>query len=113
MVELDFVRIGRRIRERRRSQGLTQEYVAEKLDINPSHISNIECGRANPSLTCLVRIAEVLRCKVDIFLEAEYNYMTDDNPKKSSLSLCEEIVEKLKTCDDARKEKILKIMDII
>ena len=60
MTDLDFKAIGLKIRERRQSQGITQEMVANYLDVNPSHISNIECGRANPSLTSLIKIANIL-----------------------------------------------------
>lgn len=68
MTDLDFKAIGLRIKERRQQLGITQEYIANTLDVNPSHISNIECGRANPSLTALVKIANILQCSVDVFI---------------------------------------------
>ena len=60
MNDLDFKAIGLKIKERRKSLGITQESIANALDVNPSHISNIECGRANPSLTTLIKIANLL-----------------------------------------------------
>ena len=51
MADLDFKQIGLKIKERRQNQGLTQEFIANKLNVNPSHISNIEGGRAHPSLS--------------------------------------------------------------
>ena len=68
MTDLDFKTIGLKIKERRQELGITQEQIANSLDVNPSHVSNIECGRANPSLTALVRIANVLECSVDYFI---------------------------------------------
>ena len=45
MEEISFEHISHRLRELRIARGLTQEYIANKLDINPSHISNIENGK--------------------------------------------------------------------
>ena len=83
MKDLDFKSIGLKIKERRQGLELTQEYVANCLDVNPSHISNIECGRANPSLTALVKIANVLTCSVDYFISSEYAFPIDKNSEKN------------------------------
>ena len=42
MNDLDFKAIGLKIKERRKSLGITQESIANALDVNPSHISNSE-----------------------------------------------------------------------
>lgn len=110
MSELNFKIIGQKIRERRLSLGLTQEFIANKLDVNPSHISNIECGRANPSLTSLIKIANGLHCSVDYFISEEYSFELDNARDRS---LDEQILNKLKFCDTKKKEQILKIIDIL
>lgn len=81
MTDLDFKTIGANIRKRRTELHITQEFIANQLDVNPSHISNIECGRANPSLTALVKIANILRCSVDYFIREEYTYKIDAKKK--------------------------------
>ena len=73
MTDLDFAEIGSKIKERRLSLKMTQDFIANKLDVNPSHISNVECGRANPSLTALVKIANTLECSVDFFCQMNMN----------------------------------------
>lgn len=110
MTDLDFKAIGQKIKERRTTLGLTQDYVANQLNVNPSHVSNIECGRANPSLTALVKIANILECSVDFFISGEYTYSR--NTEKDQ-SLDNQILEKLKYCDIDKKTKILKIIDIL
>lgn len=110
MTDLNFRVIGLKIKERRQSLGITQEHIANELDVNPSHISNIECGRANPSLTALVKIANILRCSVDCFINAEYTFEFEKDKERT---LDDKIVEKLKYCDNDKKSKILKIMDIL
>ena len=110
MNDLDFKAIGLKIKERRKSLGITQESIANALDVNPSHISNIECGRANPSLTTLIKIANLLQCSVDYFISAEYTYKHDPEKEKT---LDEEIMNKLKYCNIDKKNKVLKIIDLL
>ncbi len=110
MTDLDFKAIGLKIRERRLEKGITQEHIANKLDVNPSHISNIERGRANPSLTAIVKIANILDCSVDYFISAEYTYKTD---KDKQLTLDDKIMQKLKYCDVDKKERVLKMIDLL
>lgn len=110
MTDLDFKTIGLKIKERRQELGITQEHIANALDVNPSHISNIECGRANPSLTALVKIANVLECSVDYFIGGEYTYKLDKHKEKA---LNEKIMNKVKYCDIDKKKRILKMIDLL
>lgn len=109
MPTLDFNRIGKKIKSRRESMGITQEMVANYLDVNPSHISNIECGHAKPSLSAIFKIANFLQCSVDFFITEEYTYNT--NSEESSLE--DAIIKKLHHCTTEQKERLLKIMDLI
>ena len=110
MTDLDFKTIGLKIKERRQELGITQEHIANALDVNPSHISNIECGRVNPSLTALVKIANVLECSVDYFIGGEYTYKLDKHKEKA---LDEKIMNKVKYCDIDKKKRILKMIDLL
>ena len=110
MTDLDFKAIGLKIKERRKQLGETQEHIANMLEVNPSHVSNIECGRANPSLTALVKIANALKCSVDYFISDEYTFNTDQNKEKT---LDDKIMDKIKNCDSDKKQRILKMIDCI
>lgn len=113
--EINFAAIGKQIKQRRRAMGVTQEQLANYLDVNPSHISNIETGRAHPSLIALINIAVFLKCSVDTFISSEYGFELDGVKKtkraKSALEI--QLENKLKACDDKTLEKIIKIIDII
>ncbi len=85
---------------------ITQEQIAEYLDVNPSHISNIETGRAHPSLVALVNIANCLRCSIDVFIDGEYSFNKD-------LGIEEMIISKLNLSDNDTKEKIFQIISIL
>ncbi|MBR3607921.1 MAG: helix-turn-helix transcriptional regulator [Lachnospiraceae bacterium] len=110
MSELNFKMIGLKIKERRQDQGITQEMIANYLDVNPSHISNIECGRAHPSLSALIKIANILQCSVDYFIQGEYTFIGNNKLEKS---IDDVIIEKIQYCDMDKKRKILSIIDIL
>ena len=104
MQELNFRQIGRNIRSSRLQQGLTQEYLASRIGVNVSHISNIENNRVKVSLTTLVAICNVLNLTVDYILRQEYT-ATD--------AIGNEILKELASCTPEKKEKILKIIQIL
>ena len=45
MADLDFKVIGLKIKQRRQELGITQEYIANALDVNPSHTFEINKNR--------------------------------------------------------------------
>ncbi len=55
--------MGRRIRLYRKLSRLTQEKLAEKAELAPSYISDVERGCVNISLDSLVRISKALGIK--------------------------------------------------
>lgn len=56
--------LGKRIKELRKNQGLTQEVLAELIDIETTSLSGIESGRHFPSLPTLEKIAKVLNVEL-------------------------------------------------
>ena len=52
--------IGKQIKERRDTLGITQPDLAEMADVNVNTIYNIESGRGNPTFKKLNKIADIL-----------------------------------------------------
>ncbi len=105
MKDLDFAFIGQRIRELRNEKMLTQEYIANAVDVNVSHISNIETNKVKVSLTLLVQICNVLDTTIDYILEHEY---------RSNDSVIEqELVNVFKEMDKEKQETLLRIAKIL
>ena len=104
MQELNFEKIGKNIRTSRIEQHYTQEYIANKIGVNVSHISNIENNRVKVSLTTLVAICNALGPTVDYVLQNEY-------PPSDAID--RQIMKELENCSDEKKEKILKIIRIL
>jgi len=60
--------MGERLREARRARNLSLRTLAERLGVSPSLISQIETGRANPSVSTLYAIAAELDVSLDELL---------------------------------------------
>lgn len=101
MKELNFPFIGQRIKEIRTEKHLTQEYIAKMTDVNVSHISNIETGKVNVSLTLLVGICNALEITVDYLLENEYHTPASVTEK--------ELFNTIKDMDATKLETLLRI----
>ena len=67
-MELDYKAIGKRIKIARIKADLTQERLAEMVEISPTHMSNIETGTIRISLTAIVSLANALSVTVDDLL---------------------------------------------
>ena len=64
--------LGQKVRLHRKLNGFTQEKLAEKADLAPTYISDIERGRENISIDAVARIAKALRVELDeMFREAD------------------------------------------
>lgn len=66
------IKLGKRIKELRKKKGLTQEQLAETIDMEQNSISVIESGRNFPTLGTLEKIAKVLNVELSDFFNYEY-----------------------------------------
>ena len=65
---MEKLTMGDRIRETRRKQGLTQEQLAERVDVTLEYISQIERGLKIPSMQVFIKLVEVLDVSADYLL---------------------------------------------
>ncbi|MGF7143298.1 transcriptional regulator with XRE-family HTH domain [Anaerotaenia torta] len=80
---------GAAIRNARLENKLTQEKLAEILEVTPIHIKQLEAGSRMPSLELLHSIAVVLNFSVDdAFFPAEEKNMDMLNKLQRKLLLC-------------------------
>jgi transcriptional regulator with XRE-family HTH domain len=56
--------LGEGIRKHRKLAGLTQEKLAEKVDLNPVYMGQIERGYKVPTVDVLLRIAKQLKVRL-------------------------------------------------
>ena len=96
---MDMVAVGKRIKEARERGKLTQEELAEYVDISPSHISVIERGRKGPRLETVVRIANVLGVSADELLQ--------DVVKQSQVSVLNELTTQIMELPEERRTRTI------
>jgi len=61
-------RAGARVREARKTAGLTQQQLADRIGMARASVSNLEAGRQDMTLSRLAGVAAVLRLDLDALL---------------------------------------------
>lgn len=82
-MELDRRALGETIRTARMKKGLTQECLAEMLDITPIHLKNIEGSRRLPSVPLLFQMMELLDFSVDALVFPERGECSGDSHRRA------------------------------
>ena len=76
-----YPQIGNRISQLRKERGMTQETLAERLDVTVKHISAVERGISSLSLEKMVDVSRIFDCTMDyLILGAEYGMILDMLP---------------------------------
>lgn len=96
---MDYILLGKRIRDERLLLRLTLEKLAERTDKSINFIGQIERGEGKPSLETMVDIANALGTTVDSLLQ--------DNVKAVNDSIGKEVAAIIRTLDDNGKQFIL------
>jgi transcriptional regulator with XRE-family HTH domain len=99
-------RVGRRIRLRRIMLGLTQEVIAQKLQITLNQIHKYERGATRISAARLWQFAEILDVSVDFFFEAQEQNGASGNRERQFLELARNF-ERME--NDQQRSIILKV----
>ncbi|WP_160690094.1 helix-turn-helix transcriptional regulator [Clostridium sp. C2-6-12] len=74
---MDYIMLGKRIKEERLKLNLTQEQLAEAVNISTSYMGQIERGERNVTLDTLLRITYKLNVSVDYILN-DYESLKSD-----------------------------------
>lgn len=105
MIEVDYKKLGVRIRTAREGKNLTQERLAELTGLSNNYISNIERKRSKPSVETLIKLCNALEITPDqVLLDSIYvsrEYIRDD------------IAKKLSKCSDKSMLLISGLIDVI
>lgn len=70
--------LGKRLRELRKRNGFTLAELAEKINIEPSSLGNIENGYNYPKVATLDALSLALNCNICDFFEFEHHQSTTD-----------------------------------
>ncbi|MGN0542193.1 MAG: helix-turn-helix domain-containing protein [Acutalibacteraceae bacterium] len=99
----EFDRLGSEIKSARISNNLSQEALAEMLDVSSTHIKHMESGHRKPSVEILFKLAKILNFSID-------SIIFDDKESNKSSQIDEDISLVLKECSCKEKELIKQII---
>ena len=97
--------LGNKIRELRRASHLTQEQLAEAVNLSTNHISVIERGVKTPKLDTFVDIANALGVSADEILV--------DVIDKSTEITASILSQKLQALPASEQRKVLSVIDTL
>ena len=99
---LNYYEIGQRIRKIRKARKLSQEELAEKIDISTTHMSHIETGNTKLSLPVLVDIS--------LALDVSLDELVFGNQNTGSIKTMDEIAGTLDSCNVKEKKMLAEII---
>lgn len=95
--------LGKRIKELRKSVGLTQEKLAEMINIETTSLSGIESGRHFPSLPTIEKISKHLNVEMKTLFDFQHLISVNDMKSK--------IIQNLDKLDDGKIRIIYRLFD--
>lgn len=94
--------VGKAIGRQRQQAGLTQEKVAEHLDIGMEAVSRMERGKVVPTVVRLAELAQLFECELADFLRE-----TSNRPTEQGIVLSQQLAK----LDTADRELVLEVLD--
>ena len=94
--------IGARLKQARLAKNLTQQQLAEAVDISASFLSNVEMGRQAMNIKTLISLLDTLNISADWLL----NNGTDSANHAAAI----EIEKELASCTPKERETILRLV---
>ena len=102
---MNYISIGKRIRQYREEIGIKQEEFAEMVNLSPTYMSAIERGVKLPKLETFIRIANTLKVPSDRLLSDVL--ITGNEIRASSLS------DQLKALPASEQKRILHVLEVM
>lgn len=102
---MNYIDLGRRIREERQKLNLTQEKPSESINVSTTYIGQIERGERCPTLDTLIKISNSLGVSID--------YLLHDSVTSSSTTLMNLWIQLTQDLSDNEREMIIELIKVI
>lgn len=106
--EIDFKKVGKKMKEMRSDLGITQEKVAEDLECTVAFVSNIENNRTKLNLRVLLYYSQLCHVSIDSLLAAGKDIQSGNDSENTILY--DELIGIFKTFSPDEQKKIIKIL---
>lgn len=110
MDELDYKKVGKKMKELRSSLGITQERVAKDLGCTIAFVSNVENNRAKINLRVLYYYSKLCNVSVDTFLNAGRPDSEEDTEEAARL---DELQQLFRSIPQEQQQKVLEVMRLL
>ena len=101
-MNIDYKLIGERIKRARKTKGITQENIAEKLGVSIGYVSQVERGITKISLDLLGAISGILDCDIAGFIT--------ESATQSSEYMESELLNEIRKLDQGKKKFVLEMI---
>ncbi|MBQ3835269.1 MAG: helix-turn-helix transcriptional regulator [Elusimicrobia bacterium] len=97
-----YIALGKRIQEERKNLNMTQEELAEKINVTPKFISFMERGLGLPSVETLISLSKALSVSMD-------DLVSGKKIKKNEV-LANQIIDLLSDLSDKQQKQFFKAL---
>ena len=97
--------LGKRIKELRKQKGYTQDYLAEKLKIEPRQLSKLETGKHHPSFETIIALLETFDITFEELISFEHLNSANDIRKT--------LLKDIENIDDSKIQNVYKILRVL
>ena len=104
-MSVDYSIIGSRIKEARLSKNMTQEELADKIDVSVTFLSRVERGNSQINLKRLNELCD--------FLDISEGYVLDGTSSNSDMYLKKEFNDILKKLSPEKQRLVYRIAQVI
>ena len=102
IMKYDTKASGKRIKQLRQEMNLSQEQLAEKLNVSQNTIAKIECGLRRPSVDFLIELAEFFETSIHYIVLGTSKEATDK--KRQIEEVIEQIDQMMELLQNKKKE---------
>jgi transcriptional regulator with XRE-family HTH domain len=102
---LDYSIIGERLKRARLAKNMTQENLAEQLDVSVAFLSRVERGHSHLNLNRLTQVCELL--------DVSEGYILSGSSENSESYLEEDFKKLLAKCSPEKQKLIYKLSQVI
>lgn len=97
--------LGLRIKELRKEKKFTQEYLAEKLRIEPRQLSKLETGKHYPSFETIIALLETFNITFEELMQFEH--------LESDKNLKEKLTKTIQNLNSSKLKDVYKLIKAI
>ena len=88
------MRIGDKIRTLRKNSGMSQEVLAQKLNVNRNCLSRVETGKVDPTITMVKEIAVIFKIDIASLVDLKTSSLDYEQKIKYITDGCYQLTEK-------------------